>query len=163
LARSRTGAWLRRLAHPRSWPVRWRLAAVSAGLTLAILVVFRGAIGQIATERIRDDFNNEVRSAVQILASAYEAIYPPFTRSGNAEAIKGPQLNEFVLPNDASAKIFDVNGGVLRESTNAVSLGQPQRGLTDFGDMRVATEVITANGEVTGFAQYGRSIDHIES
>ena len=157
---SRLGAWLRRVVHPRSWPVRWRLAAVSAGLTLAILLVFGGAIGQIATQRIRDDFNNEVRSAVQILASEYEVEYPPL---GQPRAIKGPQLNEFVLPNDASAKIFDVNGDVLRANEDAAQLGQLRRGLTDHGDMRVATEVINSGGELTGFAQYGRSIDHVEA
>jgi two-component system, OmpR family, sensor kinase len=159
-ARSRLGAWLRRLVHPRSWPVRWRLASVSAGLTLAILLVFGGAIGQIATQRIRDDFNNEVRSAATVLASEYEVVYPPFRQP---EAVKGLQLNSFVLPNDASAKIFDVNGDVLVQNEGAVPLGEPHRGLHDFGDMRVATELISGNGEVTGYAQYGRSIDHVEA
>ena len=121
-ARSRFGPWFHRLVRPRSWPVRWRLAAASAGLTLAILLVFGGAIGQIATQRIRDDFNNEVRSAVQILANEFEVVYPAL---GEPQALKGPQLNEFVLPNDASAKIFDVNGNVLKESTNAMPLGRP--------------------------------------
>ena len=135
-ARSRSGAWLRRLVHPRSWPVRWRLGAVSAGLTLAILMVFGGAIGQIATQRIRDDFNNEVRSAVQILSSEYEVIYPAF---GRPEPVKGPQLNPFVRPNDASAKIFDAGGEVLAESPGAAPLGQPLPGLHDYKGMRVAT------------------------
>ena len=31
-----------RRLRPRNWPVRWRLAAVSAGLTLVILVLFGG-------------------------------------------------------------------------------------------------------------------------
>ncbi|MGD9737461.1 MAG: ATP-binding protein [Solirubrobacterales bacterium] len=159
-ASSRFGAWFRRFVHPRSWPVRWRLAAASAGLTLAILLVFGGAIGEIATQRIRDDFNNEVRSAVQILANEFEVVYPPLSEP---RAIKGPQLNEFVLPNDASAKIFDVNGRVLTESENAAPLGPPEPGLIDFGDMRVATEVISSGGELTGYAQYGRSIDHVEA
>ena len=158
-ARTRLKRWLRRFAHPRSWPVRWRLAAASAGLTLAILLVFGGAIGQIATQRIRDDFNNEVRSAVQILANEYQVVYPPL---GTPEAVKGPQLNTFVLPNDASARILDTSGTVLGYSGGA-ELGPPKRGLSDFGDMRVATEVISNNGEVTGFAQYGRSLDHVEA
>jgi len=158
-ARSRFGPWLHRVVHPRAWPVRWRLAAASAGLTLAILLVFGGAIGQIATQRIRDDFNNEVRSAVQILANEFEVIYPTF---GEPEAIKGPRLNEFVLPNDASARILDTSGNVLRYSGDP-ELGRPQRGLTDVGDMRVATEVIGTGGQVTGYAQYGRSIDNVEA
>ncbi len=53
--------------HPRAWPVRWRLAAVSSGLTLVILLIFGGTIGQIATTRIRDDFNSEVHNAVESL------------------------------------------------------------------------------------------------
>jgi signal transduction histidine kinase len=140
--------------------VRWRLAAVSAGLTLAILLVFGGAIGQIATQRIRDDFNNEVRSAVQILASEYEVVYPPI---GHPRAIKGPQLNPFVRPNDASAKIFDAAGDVLLESPGAAPLGRPLPGLSDHGDLRVATAIISSGGEPTGYAQYGRSIDHVEA
>jgi signal transduction histidine kinase len=140
--------------------VRWRLAAVSAGLTLAILLVFGGAIGQIATQRIRDDFNNEVRSAAKVLASEYEVVYPPFSQP---KAVRGLQLNSFVLPNDASAKIFDVNGNVLVQNEGAVPLGQPRPGLNDYHDMRVATEIISREGEVTGYAQYGRSLNHVES
>src|SRR3954468_15861716 len=34
-----TGVRQRRLANPRTWPVRWRLAAASAALTLAILLI----------------------------------------------------------------------------------------------------------------------------
>src|SRR3954447_19763194 len=111
----------RRLLRPRSWPVRWRLAAVSSLLTFVILVLFGGAIGQIATQRIRDDFNNEVRSAVQILASEFEVVYPPLVVE--PEAKEGPQLNEFVLPNDASARVFDVRGTLLTENQGADNMG----------------------------------------
>ena len=40
---------------PRGWPVRWRLAAVSAGLTLAILVLFGTIVGNLAAQRVRLD------------------------------------------------------------------------------------------------------------
>ena len=155
-ARART--WLRRLAHPRSWPVRWRLAAVSSGLTLVILLLFGGAIGQIATQRIRDDFNGEVRSAVQILAGEFRVVYGPF----GSEAQRGPQLDAFVLPDDASARVFDVNGNLLKQSTGSQALGPPKAGISDYGEMRVATEKITAeNGTTTGYVQYGRSLDRV--
>jgi two-component system OmpR family sensor kinase len=150
-----------RLLHPRSWPVRWRLAAVSAGLTLVILMLFGGAIGQIATQRIRDDFNGEVRSAVQILAGEIRVVYPAF---GEPEAQKGPSLDAFVLPDDASARVLDVNGNVLGEGgTHAGSLGPPHPGLSDHSGMRVATAAITSDaGEITGYVQYGRSLNHVE-
>ena len=55
------------------WPVRWRLAGVSAGLTLLILVVFALVVGRLASDRIKDDFNDEllataseVRSQLQL-------------------------------------------------------------------------------------------------
>ncbi|HEY6730187.1 MAG TPA: ATP-binding protein [Solirubrobacterales bacterium] len=144
---------------PNSWPVRWRLALVSSGLTLAILLLFGGLIGKIATERIRDDFNAEVTSAVKILAGQTQIVYPAF---GEPEAREVPQLNAFVLPDDASARIYDVEGNLVSSNTNAVPLGPVQKGLSDFHGMRVATEVIlNENGSVTGFVQYGRSLDHV--
>ncbi len=159
--RIRFGAWLRRLLHPRSWPVRWRLAAVSSGLTFVILVLFGGAIGQIATQRIRDDFNNEVRSAVQILAGELRIVQPPF---GEPEARGGPQLNAFVLPDDASARIFDANGNLIDQSEGAAALGPPREGVSSYQGMRVAAEQIFSEDEtLTGYVQYGRSLNRVDS
>jgi signal transduction histidine kinase len=141
--------------------VRWRLALVSSGLTLAILLLFGGLIGKIATERIRDDFNSEVSSAVKILAGQVQVVYPPF---GEPEAREGPQLNAFVLPDDASARIYDVEGNFITSNTDAAALGPVQQGLTNFRGMRVATEVIlNDNRAVTGYVQYGRSLDHVDA
>jgi signal transduction histidine kinase len=139
--------------------VRWRLAAVSSGLTFVILVLFGGAIGQIATQRIRDDFNGEVRSAVQILAGEFRVVYTPF----GSEARRGPQLDAFVLPDDASARVFDLRGNLLKQSTGSEGLGPPRAGISDHGDMRVATERTTSeDGTPTGYVQYGRSLDHVD-
>jgi signal transduction histidine kinase len=165
----RLGGWLRRLLHPRSWPVRWRLAAVSSGLTLAILVLFGGAIGQIATQRIRDDFNDEVHSAVRILASETEVGYDLL---GKGEITKGPKLATFALPDDASVRVFDINERVIGSNERPEvdgpqaleSLGPLSPGIRNYGDMRVATEAILGeNEEVRGVVQYGRSLSHIES
>ncbi|MGB7685300.1 MAG: hypothetical protein WBL45_05900, partial [Solirubrobacterales bacterium] len=160
-ARQRAGRFARRLLHPRSWPVRWRLAAVSSGLTLAILMIFGAAIGQMATSRIRDDFDGEVRSAVQILASEFRIVYPLV---GEAEAQRGPQLDIFVLPDGASARVLDFNGNLLKQSTGSASLGPLQPGLSDHGDMRVATAVVSSeNGAPTGYVQYGRDLSHLDA
>jgi two-component system OmpR family sensor kinase len=151
----------RRLVRPKSWPVRWRLALVSSGLTLAILLLFGGLIGKIATERIRDDFNGEVSSAVKILAGQIQVVYPPF---GEPEAREGPQLNAFVLPDDASARVYDIEGNLINSSRDAAALGPVQQGLSNFRGMRVATEVIlNDNRAVTGYVQYGRSLDHVDA
>ena len=159
--RIRFGAWLRRLVHPRSWPVRWRLAAVSSGLTFVILVLFGGAIGQIATQRIRSDFNNEVRSAVRIFAGETRISYP--TIFGEGKIVSSPQLDTFVLPDDATVFIYDIHGNLIGKSKEPTELGTPREGVTDYNGVRVATErILGENGELLGIVQYGRSIHHVE-
>jgi len=152
--------WPARL-RPSSWPVRWRLAAVSAGLTLAILLVFGAVIGQLATSRIRDDFNREVNSAAQTLAGEFRIVYTPL---GTVSFQSGPELDDFVRPDNASARIFDVNGNLLKQSEGSADLGTGTSGLYDYGPMRVATARITSDsGLVTGYVQYGRSLAHVDS
>jgi signal transduction histidine kinase len=159
--RIRLGAWLRRLVHPRSWPVRWRLAAVSSGLTFVILVLFGGAIGQIATQRIRDDFNNEVNSAVRIFAGETRIRYDAFNEG---HIVSSPQLDTFVLPDDATVRIFDIYGNLIGKSKNSASLGTPHLGVTNYNGMKVATEQISGEGgEAVGVVQYGRSLQHVDN
>jgi two-component system OmpR family sensor kinase len=151
----------RRLLHPGSWPLRWRLAAVSASLTLVILMLFGAVIGGVATQRIRDDFNSEVRSAVQILASEFKIEYPAF---GPPRAREGPRLNDFVLPDDAAARVLDINGDVRASTRGSAGLGPPRAGISDHDGIRVATEpIIDENEATTGYVQYGRSVEHVDS
>jgi two-component system, OmpR family, sensor kinase len=146
---------------PSSWPVRWRLAGVSAGLTLVILLAFGAVIGQVATSRIHDDFNREVSSAAQTLAGEFRIVYTPL---GTISFQHGPRLDDFVRPDGASARVFDVNGNMIKESTGAMPLGAPSTGLANHGEMRVATAAITSDtGALTGYVQYGRSLAHVDS
>ncbi|HEX2392092.1 MAG TPA: ATP-binding protein [Solirubrobacterales bacterium] len=140
--------------------MRWRLAAVSSGLTLAILLLFGGAIGKIATERIRDDFNGEVQNAAQTLASEFRIVYTPL----GSIAEQTPSLSNVVLPDDGRARVLD-REGVVKGSTGpeARRLGPYRSGLTTHGNMRVATAQITSDGEVTGFIQYGRGLQHVDA
>lgn len=148
-----------RILRFRDWPLRWRLAAVSASLTLVILMLFGAVVGGVATQRIRDDFNGEVRSAAQILAREFKVEYSAFETSVQA----GPRLNDFVLPDDASARVLDVSENVLREA-GATALGPPRAGLTDYGGIRVATEpIVSPEGVTTGYVQYGRNVEHVNS
>jgi two-component system OmpR family sensor kinase len=150
----------RRLLHFPSWPVRWRLAAVSAGLTLAILLVFGFAIGKVATQRIRDDFNGEVERAVQTLAAELRIVNTP---TGSL-LIRGPGLDDYVLPNDATVRVFDSEGRLLTQSSNPANLGPLHDGLTSFHGMRVAaTQINGGEGGLTGYVQYGRSLGNVNS
>ncbi len=144
---------------PRNWPVRWRIAATSASLTLIILLVFGGVIGKVATNRIRDDFNREVSGAAQTLAAEIQIVYTPFP-----EIVHEPHFNDFVRPDDATIRVYDVNGNLIGGSENAQSLGPAEPGLTTFAGNRVAAGVIRSDeGVPIGFVQYGRSIGHVDS
>ncbi|HEX6752194.1 MAG TPA: ATP-binding protein [Solirubrobacterales bacterium] len=150
------------LRKPGAWPVRWRLAGVSAGLTLVILLVFGAVIGQMMTSRVRDDFNREVQSAAQALAGDFRIVYTPL---GRISFKQGPRLDDFVRPDDASARVFDLNSNLIEESTGAADMGLPfSPGLISHGQMRVATaQITTGTGLVTGYVQYGRSLAHVDS
>jgi two-component system, OmpR family, sensor kinase len=130
-------------------------------LTLVILLVFGAVIGQVATSRIRDDFNREVSDAAQTLAHEFRIVYTPL---GTFSVKQGPQLDDFVRPDGASARVLDVNGNLIKESEGAAPMGPPSRGLSSSGELRVATALITnESGEITGYVQYGRSITHVDS
>jgi len=145
---------------PRNWPVRWRLAATSAGLTLAILLAFGAVIGKVATQRIRNDFNGEVNGAVQTLAAELRIVDTPT----GSYLIRGPGLDDFVLPNDATVRVFDSSGSLLTQSTEPSDLGPLRPGTVDFAGMRVTTARINdGSGTLTGYVQYGRSLEHVDS
>jgi hypothetical protein len=149
-----------RRLRPRNWPVRWRLAATSASLTLIILLAFGAVIGKVATNRIRDDFNREVRGAAQTLAAELQIAYTPLGTLG----FRGPDLDDFVRPDDASVRVYDVNGNLVGHSTDAAQLGPATLGLSTYDGHRVATaEIRSDEGQPTGYVEYGRSIAHLDS
>jgi len=150
----------RLLRKPSSWPVRWRLAAASAGLTLVILLAFGAVIGQMTTSRIRDDFNREVTGASQALAREFRIVYTPL---GRISFKQGPRLDDFVRPDGASARVFDLNGNLVEESDGAVDMGRLSPGLTTHEGMRIYTSQIVNGTLVTGYVQYGRSVAHVDS
>ncbi len=141
--------------------MRWRLAAVSAGLTLAILVLFGAIVGNLAAQRVRDDFNREMTGAVSTLASQVQIV----DTITNTLIIREPDLADFVSPNDASVRIFDANGQQLDSSPNAAELGPPVPGVHQLGEMRVVTAVLRSrqSGRIAGFVQYGRNEQHVDS
>ncbi len=154
-------SWWPAKLRPNNWPVRWRLAAVSAGLTLAILLVFGAVVGQLATSRIRDDFNREVSDAAKTLAGEFQIIYTPL---GTISGKSGPELDDFVRPDGAEARVYDVNGNLVDQSSDAHYLGPVGDGLANHEEMRVATaEIRTDTGLTTGYVQYGRSLAHVDS
>jgi len=141
--------------------VRWRLAGVSAGLTLAILVLFGVIVGNLAAQRIRYDFNREMKGAVATLAAQVQIV----DTITNTLIVREPDLGDFVSPNDASVRIYDSQGSELDASPNAAELGPPVPGIREIGEMRVVTVALRSRqtGRIAGYVQYGRDEQHIDS
>jgi signal transduction histidine kinase len=99
-----------------------------------------------------------VSSAAQTLAAESHIFSGPLTT-----LFRGPRLDDFVRPDGASARVFDVEGNLIKESTGAEALGAPVAGLATHDRMRVATAQITGDTGVTGFVQYGRNVAHVDT
>ena len=141
---------------PRRWPVRWRLAAVSAGLTFVILVVFAVVVGRLATDRLRDDFRGELQSAAvaisrEVHVQAGFSLSPP--------QVVNPSLDRMTLASGDEVRIVPASGAPIDETAEAPDLGTPQPGVSNFGRYEVATApVVDDSGRVLPlYVQYARS------
>jgi two-component system, OmpR family, sensor kinase len=143
------------------WPIRWKLAIVSASLTFVILLIFGGIVGEMATSRIRSDFNRDLQEAATRLVSKTRIVERPFSEP----SVFSPNLAAVSLPNGATARVVRSDGTILDEAPKqGTDLGPPSSGIGTAGGLTVATEpVFGPNNEVVGYIQYGRSDDHVDS
>jgi len=146
---------------PKRWPVRWRLAAVSAGLTFLILVIFALIVGRLTSSRLHDNFDDELRDAAN-----------QTVREAQARAAGLPPLPTNSTPGVSAARLVDSNGRPLpfASDVRAPNLGPLPGsipGFTDVGSFRVYTvRISNSSGELFGFPaylQYARSTDNLDS
>jgi two-component system OmpR family sensor kinase len=125
-----------------------------------ILLIIGVTIGEVASQRIRSDFNREVDGAAQTLAAELRIVNTPT----GSYLIQGPGLDDFALSNDATVRVFNATGALLTQSTDAADLGPPQEGVANANGMRVATARIAGgSGSLTGFVQYARRVDRLDA
>jgi two-component system, OmpR family, sensor kinase len=150
-----TQALERLLARPRRWPVTWRLAAVSAVLTLVILVAFAFVVGRLVENQLRDDFQDELRSAAGELAFEIQLSAHGVTQD----------LQEVAMPNDAMVRVVTESGEVLAQTPNSSELGAPRPGIDKVGPYQVAAAPL-ATGELgipSAYVQYARSQSDLQT
>jgi two-component system OmpR family sensor kinase len=143
------------LLSPARWPVRWRLAGVSAALTFVILLVFAAGVGRLVENRLRDDFRDELDAAASQLAFKFDEV-PGAPRSA---------FDERVLANDATIALVYRDGDPVYPPQNPRPLPSPDSGATSLGDVEVATRVIpqTAGSLNPVFVQYARDHDELDA
>ena len=146
---------------PSGWPLRWRLAAVSAGLTMAILVVFALVVGRLAEDRIRDDFDEELQTAASQIATEIEIA----TATGGPLEVSASDLEKMAMADAAAVRILGPEGEVIISAPGTPQLGNPDEGIQTAGEFSVATApVITSTiGAPQRFVQYARDHEELDA
>jgi two-component system OmpR family sensor kinase len=150
------------LLYPNRWPVRWRLAAVSASLTMVILVGFAFIVGQLASDKLESNFREELQSFANALANQLEVT--PVV--GGVEVT--PRSTEIIAPpGDAAWRVVDGGGDPIQYSPNAPNVGPPRRDVHTVGRYDVASQAIPTPPTIpptpSVFVQYARSRESLEA
>jgi signal transduction histidine kinase len=151
----------RAVATPQGWPVRWRLAAVSAALTLIILLGFSAVVGRLTADKLESDFREEVSGAADRLALKLRLA----NAQGQTPSVR-PSITGETMPEGAHARVVAASGDVFDESDpNTPDFGPPAAGVASIGQYEVATAPIATNEVLVPqvFVQYGRDRDNVQN
>src|ERR671923_844971 len=147
----------RAVTTPQGWPVRWRLAAVSAALTLVILLGFSAVVGRLTANKLESDFRDDVRGTGSELALRLQL--------GQNLDVR-PDLTGFTMAEGAHARVVTATGEPLQHSdSNTPNFGLPEVGVHSVGSYEVATTPIATNqlGIPQVFLQYGEDHDDVQN
>jgi two-component system, OmpR family, sensor kinase len=151
----------RAIATPQRWPVRWRLAAVSAMLTLIILVGFAAVVGRLTTNKLENDFRDDLRGTAGQLAFEIQ-----ISGIGTPGPIHVPDFGGGMAPADESAiRVVTESGEVIKATPGAPPLGPPTGDVEHVGSYEVASAPIQTNalGPPEVFVQYARDHNDVQT
>jgi two-component system OmpR family sensor kinase len=149
--------------------IRWRLALISAGLTLVILCAFAIGVGEATTSRIRSDFRNQLAAAADDLKTRLRIEVD--VERGRITRIT-PPLDAYAGAEHAVIRILnDNNGAILGSTKKAPNLGRTISFVdrTEFiQGYRVETRHTSLHSaspqlEVPVVIQYARKVSDLES
>jgi two-component system, OmpR family, sensor kinase len=154
------------LLTPSRWPVRWRIASVSATLTLLILLVFALVVGRLASDRLKDDFHDDMFSVANQLKLNVRLNIEAGRPLENVD-VQGPDLNALTSAGDVAMRVVDEDGTLLWETPAAPDLGLPEpENITEAGRFDVVSLLMGSTARIPpeqAFFQYGRSRDSLEA
>jgi two-component system, OmpR family, sensor kinase len=151
-------------------PIRLKLAAVSGGLTFAILLAFALVVGGFTERKLQSSFDSELRATAADLQSRFQV-------NGFASEID-TDLFRFAAVGGAVLRIHDRVNNRVYEITGSPRLGPLYEGIRDVGHYRVVsrplfvrsfgttdrfdTEQRPLDGAVAAI-QYGRPTDNLNA
>jgi signal transduction histidine kinase len=145
---------------PSRWPVRWRLAGVSAGLTFVILLVFAAGVGRLVENRLRADFRGELEAKANELALSVRL--DPAT---GEPLVEESVLRQIAQGADGPIRLVDSQGHALA-ATDDTAFPPPEPGSTvSFNGLEVATRQVltTSLTQPPAFVQYARDHDELDA
>ena len=150
-------------AHRRI-PIRWRLAGGSALLTLVILCGFAVAVGALTSQRIHDDFEQDVKDAADKLRADVEIVT---IAPGDDRLRFSPNLGTFVARRGrrgGADRARRDGRGAADDAARRAELGPPVAPSTEVPRLggREPDEDVQA-GVGTLVIQYGRRMDTVEA
>src|SRR5919106_424690 len=133
---SASGIVQRAVATPQRWPVRWRLAAVSAALTLIMLLGFAAVVGRLTANKLESDFRDDLHGTANQLALKLQLA----GASGQDLSVQ-PGLSGVTFAEGAHARVITGSGDVVAVSDeNTPDFGPPEPGkIQSIGPYQVAT------------------------
>jgi two-component system, OmpR family, sensor kinase len=125
-------------------PVKVKLAVVSAALTFVILCLFAVVIGAVAEQRIRDNFDDDLRATASDLQNS---LTPELNPDGTYELDpEERQLLEAAGTGGAEVRVLSRAGRMSFPYEGFPDLGPPIDGVVDAGDLRVVSRPLVAGG-----------------
>jgi two-component system, OmpR family, sensor kinase len=138
--------------------VRWRIASVSAVLTLLILLIFALVVGRLATNKLEANFKEEAQSTANGVANKLQI------EATGRLGLRDLNVSNPFLPSDSKLQIIYEDGQVYRSLSAPIPLGKPSDEAHNVGDYTVATTLIPTSAIGPRlFVQYARDRDSLES
>jgi two-component system, OmpR family, sensor kinase len=137
-------------------PVRWRLALTSAGLTFVILLLFAVLVEVVTVDRLRSDFDNNLRAAAQQLR---DQINVGRTLDGDVRLETDPSVIRAATAGGAVIRILNLQGDLVTGGSvpaDAPNLGPPSYGVRETSDYRVVARDIEAFGRPVAYLEYAK-------
>jgi len=150
---------------PGGLSIRWRLALTSAGLTFAILLLFAIVIGFFTADRLRSDFDNDLRVTAADLEQRIPVSQPIFEPPEIFGSDVLDAIVDVAATGDATMRIVAPDGRVQAPPEPEVDLGPPRVDVVEVAGYRVVSRPLLAPGstEPAAFIQYGREEDSLKS